>query len=368
MKPTSGNSIGKSFVLTCFGESHEKCIGAVVDGCPAGLPLSEKDIQTELNKRRPGVSEISSPRKEKDVANLLSGVYRGFTTGAPICVLVWNRDVDSKPYELIKDKPRPGHADYPARLRYGGFNDYRGGGRFSGRITVAYTVAGAVAKKLLSTIEVEVLAHTAQIGSVRLTKKVDHKDVRQNVYRNPVRCADPETAEAMENEILRVAKEGDSVGGTVECLALGVPVGLGDPIFDSLDADLAKMLFDIPAVKGVEFGAGFGAATLKASQNNDQYAVKGNRIVTLTNNAGGVIGGLSTGMPIVVRAAFKPTASIAKEQKTVDLTKKKEVDLKLSGRHDPCIVPRAVPVVESCVAMVLVDHAIRLGIIPTVLK
>jgi len=364
----SGNSIGKSFVLTCFGESHGKCIGAVIDGCPAGLPLSEKDIQTELNKRRPGVSKVSTQRQEEDVANLLSGVYKGYTTGAPICVLVWNRDVDSKPYELIKDKLRPGHADYPASLKYGGFNDYRGGGRFSGRVTVAYTVAGAVAKKLLTTIDVEVSAHTVQIGSVRLSKKVNYEDIRQNVYRNAVRCADRETAEAMENEILRAAEEGDSVGGIVECLALGVPVGLGDPIFDSLDADLAKMLFDIPAVKGVEFGAGFGAATLRGSQNNDQYAMKENRIVTLTNNAGGILGGLSTGMPIVVRAAFKPTASIAKEQKTVDLTKKREVDLKLSGRHDPCIVPRAVPVVESCVAMVLVDHSIRMGVIPQTLK
>ncbi len=364
----SGNSIGKSFVLTCFGESHGKCVGAVIDGCPAGLPLSEKDIQTELDKRRPGVSKISSQRQEEDVANLLSGVYKGFTTGAPICVLVWNRDVDSKPYELIKDKPRPGHADYPARLRYGGFNDYRGGGRFSGRVTVAYTAAGAIAKKLLNTIKVEVLAHTVQIGSVKLSKKAGYEDVRRNVYRNAVRCADPETAEAMENEILRAAKEGDSVGGIVECLALGVPVGLGDPIFGSLDADLAKMLFDVPAVKGVEFGAGFGAAALRGSQNNDQYAVKGNRIVTLTNNAGGVLGGLSTGMPIVVRAAFKPTASIAKEQRTVDLTEKREVDLKLAGRHDPCIVPRAVPVVESCVATVLVDHSIRMGVIPQKLK
>lgn len=364
----SSNSIGKSFVLTCFGESHGKCVGAVIDGCPAGLPLSEKDVQAELDKRRSGVSKISTQRQEEDIANVLSGVHEGFTTGAPICVLVWNRDVDSKPYELIKDKPRPGHADYPARLKYGGFGDYRGGGRFSGRITVAYTAAGAIAKKLLSMIGVEVLAHTVQIGSVKLSKKVNHEDIRRNVYRNAVRCADPKTAETMENEILKVAKEGDSVGGMVECLALGVPVGLGDPIFDSLDADLAKMLFGIPAVKGVEFGSGFGAAALRGSENNDQYVVKGNRIVTLTNSAGGILGGLSTGMPIVVRAAFKPTASIAKEQKTVDLTKKKEASLRLSGRHDPCIVPRAVPVVESCVAIVLVDHAIRLGSIQRVLK
>jgi len=364
----SSNSIGKAFALTCFGESHGKCIGAVIDGCPAGLPLSEKDIQSELDKRKPGVSKITSARQEEDIAEILSGVFNGFTTGAPICIIVQNRDIDSRPYELIKDKPRPGHADYAARLRYGGFNDYRGGGRFSGRVTVAYTVAGAIAKKLLKTINIEVLAHTVQIGSMRLLKKVTYEDIRENVYKNSVRCADPETADAMETEILKVMREGDSLGGIVECVALGVPAGLGNPIFDSLDADLAKMLFNIPAVKGVEFGAGFNAASLKGSENNDPFTIEKGTVVTLTNNAGGILGGLSTGMPIMVRIAFKPTPSIAKKQRTVDLVQKREAEIMLSGRHDPCIVPRAVPIVESCVAMVLVDHAIRLGIIPMVLK
>lgn len=364
----SSNSIGKAFALTCFGESHGKCVGAVIDGCPAGLPLSEKDIQRELDKRRPGVSKVTTKRREEDIAEILSGIYKGFTTGAPICVMVWNRDVDSRPYELIKDKPRPGHADYTAHVRYGGFHDYRGGGRFSGRVTVAYTMAGAIAKKLLKTKNVEVLAHTIQIGSIRLLKEVTYEDIRKNVYQNSVRCAEAETANAMEAEVLKVAKEGDSLGGIVECVALGVPAGLGNPIFDSLDADLAKMLFNVPAVKGVEFGAGFQAASLRGSENNDQFAMEGNKVVTLTDNAGGVLGGLSTGMPIVMRVAFKPTPSIAVKQKTVDLVQKRNVEIKLAGRHDPCIVPRAVPVVESCVAMVLVDHAIRLEIIPTVLK
>jgi len=364
----SSNSIGRAFALTCFGESHGKCVGAVIDGCPAGLPLSEEDIQSELDKRRPGVSKITTKRQEEDVAEILSGVYKGFTTGAPICVMVWNRDVNSRPYELIKDKPRPGHADYTAYVRYGGFHDYRGGGQFSGRVTVAYTMAGAIAKKLLKTINVEVLAHTIQIGPIRLSKEVTYEDICENVYRNSVRCADPETANAMEAEVLKVARKGDSLGGIVECVALGVPAGLGNPLFDSLDADLAKMLFNIPAVKGVEFGAGFQAASLRGSENNDQFVMKGNKVVTLTNNAGGILGGLSTGMPIVMRVAFKPTPSIAMKQKTVDLIQKRNVEIKLAGRHDPCIVPRAVPVVESCVAMVLVDHVIRLGIIPMVLK
>jgi len=364
----SGNSIGKAFVLTCFGESHGRCIGAVVDGCPAGLPLSEDDIQGELDKRRPGLSGISTAREEEDVAQILSGVHGGFTTGAPVCVLVWNRDVDSRPYELIRNRPRPGHADYPAHVRYGGFNDYRGGGRFSGRVTAAYVMAGAIAKKLSSTIKVEVLAHTVRIGPVKLSKKLEYRDIRENVYRNPVRCADPEAAAAMEKEIVKVTKEGDSLGGVVECVALGVPAGLGNPIFDSLDADLAKMLFNIPAVKGVEFGSGFHAASLRGSENNDPFTVRGKMFVTSTNNAGGVLGGLSTGMPIVLRVAFKPTPSIAKKQRTVDLVQKREVEIDLSGRHDPCIVPRAVPVVESCVAMVLADHAIRMGVIPAVLR
>ncbi len=364
----SGNSTGKTFVLTCFGESHGQCVGAVIDGCPAGLPLSEEDIQRELDKRRPGVSKISTARQEEDVAKILSGAYKGFTTGAPLCILVWNRDVDSRPYELTKDTPRPGHADYPARIRYDGFNDFRGGGRFSGRVTVAYTMAGAVAKKLLKGIGVEVLAHTVQIGAIGLSKEITYDDIRKNVYQNSVRCADPETARTMEAEVLKVAREGDSLGGIVEGIALGVPVGLGDPIFDSLDADLAKMLFNIPAVKGVEFGAGFGAASLRGSENNDPFTIKDDKVTMLTNNAGGILGGLSTGMPIVVRVAFKPTPSISKRQKTVDLTQGREVELELSGRHDPCIVPRAVPVVESCIATVLVDHALRLGVIPTVLK
>jgi chorismate synthase len=229
-------------------------------------------------------------------------------------------------------------------------------------------VAGAIAKKLLKTINIEVLAHTVQIGRIKLSKKVTYENIRKNVYKNSVRCADPETADAMETEILRVMRERDSVGGVVECIAMGVPEGLGNPIFDSLDADLAKILFNIPAVKGVEFGAGFNAASLKGSENNDPFAIEKGRVITLTNNAGGILGGLSSGMPVVARIAFKPTPSIAKKQKTIDLVQKRETEIMLSGRHDPCIVPRAVPIVESCVATVLVDHSIRMGVIPQILK
>ena len=364
----NGNSIGKALVLTCFGESHGACVGAVIDGCPAGLPLTERDIQAEVDKRRPGFTLLSTKRKEEDKVEILSGVYRGYTTGAPICMIVRNVDVKSEKYEEIRYKPRPGHADYTAYVKYGGYNDYRGGGRFSGRITVAYVMAGAIAKKLLSTINVEVLAHTVQIGKVKIRHAPSYEEIRKNTYRSPVRCADPETARLMEKEILEASREGDSVGGIVEGVALNLPAGLGEPIFDSLDADIARMMFNIPAVKGVEFGAGFQAASMRGSENNDQYVIREGRIITLTNNSGGVLGGISNGMPLIVRVAFKPTPSISKRQRTVDLKAMKEVEVEVAGRHDPCVVPRAVPVVEACLAFVLADHAIRSQRIPRVLK
>lgn len=355
-------------VLTCFGESHGPCVGAVLDGCPAGLPLTVDDIQVELDKRKPGLTAVSTPRKEEDQVEVLSGVFNGRTTGAPICLTIRNRDAESEAYEQIKNKPRPGHADLAAILKYGGFGDYRGGGRFSGRVTAAYVAAGAIAKKLLATLGVEVLAHTVQIGKVKTVKDVSFDQVRENVYGNAVRCAVPESAGLMEKEVAKAAEEGDSVGGVVEAVALNVPAGLGEPVFDSLDSDVAKMMFNVPAVKGVEFGAGFQAASMRGSENNDAYAVQKGKVTSLTNNAGGIIGGLSTGMPIVVRVAFKPTSSIAKRQRTVNLEKMKESEIQVTGRHDPCIVPRAVPVVESCLALVLADHALRAGKMPRVIK
>jgi chorismate synthase len=361
------NSIGKEFVVTCFGESHGRCVGAIIDGCPAGLPLTEEDIQKELNNRLPPNREIVSARREKDTVEILSGTYEGFTTGAPICALVWNKQVVSGDYDSILDKPRPGHADYPARIKYMGFNDYRGGGRFSGRVTVAFVIAGAVAKKLLEFFGAEVLAYTTAIGEVRLGIAPSLEDARENTYGNSVRCPDPDVAEEMEETILRAKKEGDSVGGIVECVASNLPVGVGEPIFDSLDAEIAKMLFGVPAVKGVEFGVGFEAAKMRGSENNDAYVMRDGEIEALTNNAGGILGGLSSGMPLVVRVAVKPTSSISKEQKTVDLSKMEETTIQVQGRHDPCIVPKAVPVVEASVATVLVDQLIRASFIPKVL-
>jgi chorismate synthase len=363
----AGNSIGKEFVVTSFGESHGKCVGVVIDGCPAGLPLSEKDIQTELDRRIPAQPKIVSGRIEKDKVQLLSGVFNGFTTGAPIAMLVANKEVDSSDYEAIKDLPRPGHADYPARIRYGGFNDYRGGGRFSGRVTVALIMAGAVAKKLLSTFDVDVLAYTKAIDNVKMEKPVALADIRER-YETSVRCPDLACAKAMEEAIVEARKEGDSLGGLIDCLALNVPVGVGEPLFGALDADIAKILMAVPAVKGVEFGAGFAAAELKGSENNDVYRMRQGKVVALANNAGGILGGLSSGMPIVVRVAVKPTSSIAKEQLTVNLRSMEDAKIEVKGRHDPCVVPKAVPVVEAAVATVLADHMIRAGLIPKVLK
>jgi chorismate synthase len=364
----AGNSIGKEFIVTSFGESHGKCVGVVIDGCPAGLSLSEKDIQTELDRRIPAQPKIVSGRIEKDEVQILSGVFNGFTTGAPIAMIVANKEADSSDYEAIKDLPRPGHADYPARVKYGGFNDYRGGGQFSGRVTVALIMAGAVAKKLLSAFDVDVLAFTKAIGNVKMEKPVGLADIRERRYETAVRCPDLACAEAMEKAIVEARKEGDSLGGVIECLALSVPVGVGEPLFDALDADVAKLLLAVPAVKGVEFGAGFAAAKLKGSENNDAYRMRQGKVVALTNNAGGILGGLSSGMPIVMRVAVKPTSSIAKEQLTVNLRSMEDAEIAVKGRHDPCVVPKAVPVVESAVATVLADHMILAGLIPKVLK
>ncbi len=361
------NSIGKEFVVTCFGESHGRCVGAIIDGCPAGLPLAVEDIQQEVDKRLPQKKEIASARREEDTVELLSGTYEGFTTGAPIAVLVWNKQTNSEDYEAIRHTPRPGHADYPARIKYLGFNDNRGGGRFSGRLTAAYVMAGAVAKKLLELAGIEVSAYATEIGDIKMKAGLSLEDIKMNTYESSVRCPDLKASVKMEEAILKAKSEGDSIGGIVECVASNVVAGVGEPLFDSLDAELGKMLLGIPAVKGVEFGAGFEAARMKGSQNNDQYVMHNSEVEAVTNNAGGILGGMSSGMPIVVRVAIKPTPSISKGQKTVDLLEMIDTTIEVKGRHDPCIVPKAVPVVKASVALVLVDQLIRAGLIPKVL-
>lgn len=361
------NIIGERLIALNFGESHGKCVGVVVDGVPAALPLSESDIQYKLDLRRPGQSIVTTQRKEEDKVEILSGVFNGYTTGAPICMVIWNKDQDSRPYELIKNIPRPGHADYPAYVKYHGYNDYRGGGRFSGRLTATFVMAGAIAEKLLRyTLNIEVLAYTYSIGNIK-ARELTIDEIRALRYSNEVRCPDQEAAEEMKKAILRARSEGDSLGGIVECIVLNVPIGLGEPIFGALESDLARALFGIPSVKGVEFGSGFYGSTLRGSENNDAYEIKDGKIVTKTNNSGGILGGISNGMPIKLRVAFKPPSSIAKKQMSIDLINMKETEIVVPGRHDPCVVPRAPPIVESLVAFIIADHAIRAGMIPTVL-
>jgi chorismate synthase len=360
------NSLGKLFVITSFGESHGRCIGVVVDGCPAGLALDVSDVQRAVDRRRPSPGAGATARIEADRVEVLSGVFGGHTTGAPLAMLVWNRDTDSASYEKMRFTPRPGHADYTAFVKYGGFNDFRGGGRFSGRITAGLVMAGAVAAKLLATAGIEILAHTVDIGGIK-ARAAGMDDIRQNVDISPLRCADAEAAGAMARAIEKAHADGDSLGGIVEGLALNVPPGLGEPVFDTLEGDLAKALFAIPAVKGVEFGAGFDVSASRGSMNNDPFAMAGGRVVTTGNRAGGILGGISDGMPVVVRAAFKPTPSVSRPQQTVDLRHMVGAELSVAGRHDTCIVPRAVPVVSSMIAVTLADFALRAGIIPRVI-
>jgi chorismate synthase len=361
------STFGKDFCVTVFGESHGAGVATVIDGCPAGLPLNEEDIQQELDRRIPPDPAMTSARREKDEIQILSGILEGHTTGAPVALLTWNKDVRSQDYEKLKSVARPGHADLPMRIKYGEFNDLRGGGQASGRMTVPIIMAGAIARKLLRTIGIEVFAHTIQIHTVRLNRTLSHDTILRNAFSNSVRCADSETAEKMKDVILQARSSGDSVGGVVECIADGVPPGIGEPFFDSLDADLAKIAFSIPAVKGFEVGLGFHASTVKGSENNDPYAVHNGKVVTLTNNAGGILGGLSNGMPVVVHVGFKPPSSIPREQQTVNLQEMKETTVRVTGRHDPCIVPKAVPVVEAAVAIVLADHCLRAGVLSHVI-
>ncbi len=348
----SGSTFGKVFKIATWGESHGPGLGVVVEGCPAGLSLKESEIQKELDRRKTGQSKVTTTRKEGDEIRILSGVFQGKTTGTPIAMWVENHDVDSSKYELIKDLFRPGHADYTYQMKYG-FRDYRGGGRSSARETVARVAAGAIAKKLLRRHKIQITGYTRQIGPL-VAKKIDFKEIERNI----IRCPDKAMSEKMIDHIMQARKKGDSVGGTVEIIAQGVPAGLGEPVFDKLDADLAKAVMSIPAVKGVEIGIGFQAAEMLGSQCNDAFTLKGKKVGTRTNHAGGILGGISNGEDIVVRLVVKPTSSINKGQDTVTAQGKK-AKIRVEGRHDPCICPRAVPIAEAMVALTLIDHWMR---------
>lgn len=351
------NRFGEVFSVTSFGASHGKAIGAVVDGCPANLELSSEDIQKELDKRKPGTSAVTTPRKEEDEVHILSGIFEGKTDGTPIAGIVFNKNQHSKDYSMFKDTPRPSHGDYGWMSRYGNY-DYNGGGRGSGRTTIGHVIGGAIAKKLLNEYGIKVIAHVIQIGDVKATE-FDEEAIEKNV----VRCADMEAAKEMEDLIVAKKSEGDSIGGVVEIIATGIPAGLGEPVFGKLDGDIAQVLMDIGAVKGVEIGSGFEVANRLGSANNDEFYVENGEIKTKTNKSGGIIGGMSNGMPIIARIAIKPTPSISKSQNTVDLSKMENKKIEIKGRHDPCIAPRVTVVAESSVAIVLADHMIRSGFI-----
>ncbi len=351
------NSFGKLFTITTWGESHGGGIGVVIDGCPPGLPLSEADIQPELDRRRPGQSSIVTPRKESDTVTIVSGVFDGRTTGTPLTMTVPNADQRPEAYTEMKEKFRPSHADFTYQQKYG-LRDHRGGGRSSARETIGRVAAGAIARKILQTCgNVAIAAFVTRVHDIEMPDFPDFPS-RDQVDATPVRCPNLATAEKMIDRIKEVRKQGDSVGGVIECRVRGLPVGLGEPVFDRLEADLAKAMLSLPATKGFEIGSGFEGTRLKGSEHNDPFIIRDGRVRAESNRAGGVLGGISSGEDLVFRVAFKPTATILRPQDTVDV-KGQETELAARGRHDPCVLPRAVPIVESMAALVLVDHWMR---------
>lgn len=352
------NTFGTIFRVTTFGESHGPALGAVIDGCPSLVPISEKEIQKQLDRRKPGQSTLTSQRKEADKVAILSGVEQGLTTGAPIALLIRNTDARAADYKRFSSAPRPSHADLTYLLKYG-ILPTSGGGRSSARETVSRVAAGAVAEKLLAVRHgVKIVAWVSAVGNIIAPDLIEKAPTRALIDRFAVRCPDAKAAKEMTAEIENARANGDSVGGIVTCLCLGVKAGWGEPVFDKLSAMLAHAMLSIPAAKGFEIGSGFAAAQMRGSEHNDLFIKKGKRLGTKTNNSGGIQGGISNGEPIYFRVAFKPTATIAKRQLTADF-KGRLVKLAGKGRHDPCVVPRAVPIVEAMTALVLADAALR---------
>lgn len=355
-----GNTFGKLFTISTWGESHGGGIGVVIDGCPPGLALTEEDIQIELDRRRPGQSDITTPRKETDKATIVSGVYEGKTLGTPIAITVPNSDHRPEAYTEMKEKFRPSHADYTYQFKYGRRN-HEGGGRSSARETIGRVAAGAIASKLLASVGIEIRAYIERVHQVEMDAsghKEAHFPTLEEVEATAVRCPDPEAAEKMIERIKEARSKGDSVGGVVRCRVRGLPVGLGEPVFDRLEADLGKAMLSLPATKGFEVGSGFASVDMTGSEHNDLFENRDGEVHAQTNRSGGVQGGISNGEELFFRIAFKPTATILQKQQTVDLDGK-ETELMGRGRHDPCVVPRAVPIVEAMTALVLVDHWMR---------
>ena len=349
-----GSSYGENIRLTIFGQSHSRSIGMTVEGIPAGIKIDMDELQKFLNRRAPGRNRLSTPRKEADKPEFVSGLVDDVTCGAPICAVINNTNTRSQDYSKLKTVPRPGHADYTAEVKYGGYQDYAGGGHFSGRLTAPLCIAGGICKQILASEGIEILTRISSIGDIsdngELAKKLDEKEF-------PV--ADDAQGELMMNRILEVKEKGDSIGGTIECCVLGLPAGLGDPMFDGMENRISRAVFGIPAVKGIEFGAGFGASYMTGSGNNDPFYVEDGIVRTKTNNCGGILGGITNGMPLTFKVAVKPTPSIAMEQDSVNLKTMENEKLVVEGRHDPCIVPRAVACVEAAAALAIYDAVLQ---------
>ena len=349
---------GSKIKLSIFGESHGNAIGITIDGLPAGFSIDMDKIMMEMARRAPGKSSLSTPRKESDIPEILSGYFEGKTTGTPLCAIIRNSNTKSKDYSKLKDVMRPGHADYTGAVRYKGFNDYRGGGHFSGRITAPLVFAGAICKQILEVKGIIVSAHINSIGKIKDCSflESDISDELLNSFKEKeLPLINTKLEDEMRQEILSARSSGDSIGGTIECAILGVSPGIGDPFFDSVESTLAHLMFSVPAVKGIEFGKGFDISKMRGSEANDEYYLDGEIIKTRTNNNGGILGGITNGMPIIFNVAIKPTASIFKEQNTVNIVTMEETTLCIEGRHDPCIVQRALPVIEAVAAIGILE-------------
>lgn len=349
---------GNKLKVSIFGESHGAGIGITIDGLPSGFEINMEEVLKEMSRRAPGKSKLSTARKEADLPEILSGYFEGKTTGTPLCAIIRNSDQHSKDYGKLKDLMRPGHGDYPGNIRYSGFNDYRGGGHFSGRITAPLVFAGAVCKQILESKGISIGAHVKSIGDIedKSFSEVElTKDLLDSLKINELPLLLKEKEEAMRETVMNARMDLDSVGGTIECTVLGINPGIGNPFFDSVESQLAHLMFSVPAVKGIEFGKGFEMSKLRGSECNDEYYYDGGKVKTYTNNNGGITGGITNGMPILFKVGIKPTPSIAKKQRTIDIAEKKNAELEIQGRHDPCIVQRAIPVIEAATAIGILD-------------
>lgn len=349
---------GNKLKVSIFGESHGVGIGITIDGLPSGFEINMNEILKEMGRRAPGKSKLSTARRETDSPEILSGYFEGKTTGTPLCAIIRNGDQHSKDYGKLKDLMRPGHADYPGNIRYNGFNDYRGGGHFSGRITAPLVFAGAICKQILESRGIFIGSHVKSIGEIedKSFSEVElTKELLDNLKENELPLLLSDKEDLMRETILKAKSDLDSVGGTIECTVLGMNPGVGNPFFDSVESTLAHLMFSVPAVKGIEFGKGFEMSKLRGSECNDEYYYDGDKVKTYTNNNGGITGGITNGMPILFKVGIKPTASIAKKQRTINIAEKKDAELEIHGRHDPCIVQRAVPVIEAVTAIGILD-------------